>query len=362
MREPRLQNDLTRATIDGFALPLGLLPVGVDAPMQGFTIDYEPARDEDPDTYTFNVVVSHELVKPLFERLLSLMPDTVFGIVEIGSRDAYRPVDVYMGHTPVSLGTFRTMLADLDPFIYEDAALAVGALGEEPYIEIFLDQWKGILVHAPLSMRDEVERLLLECGLHEVPETWPRDDNGRALEGLRPRQVLAIEDEYSADVDEVLLQLRHAWYLELNVDPERNVDEAGRDLGRTLWHAMVIVESLDDPEGGAYASIWATAGSLREVEHLITDTIDASGRWRFSDLYTLDRVAYDERPQELNDMPPGTRAPGVHIVQFDQWPPPPDDEHAEPPVRPDGRGAAETRRAHGGASPDSGVGLDEAGS
>ena len=92
VRDFRLRSDLKRAVIDGFALPLGIDP-GSDLsrfkpPVQGYTVTYTPAQDDEPDTYAFHIVVSHERLAPVLHKAFELLPDEVFGIIEIGSRDA----------------------------------------------------------------------------------------------------------------------------------------------------------------------------------------------------------------------------------------------------------------------------------
>jgi len=320
MRPFSLRSNLKRAVIDGFMLPLGLVPGDIQAPNQGYTVDYTPGEDDEPDTYLFHVVVSHERLAQIIDRAFSLLPEEVYGIVEIGSRDAYRTADVYMAQEPVSVREFRAGWKRYEAFLLEDGSIAAGANSEEPFLEVFLDQWKGLSLHVPLSMRDQVEEILAGFGLTEVPSTWPAMDDQASEKALRLRPVLSLEDEYSPDVDELLLQLRHTWKLELNVDPDTNVDEAGRTLGRTLWHALVIIESVEDPDAGAYVSIWATAGSLGEMEELIDSALAGSPTWRFVEIYTIDRVAYDERPDELADLPTRREKAEVHLVSFERWP------------------------------------------
>jgi hypothetical protein len=137
--------------------------------------------------------------------------------------------------------------------------------------------------------------------------------------------VLDIDDEFAPDVDELLLRLRHEWRLELNVDRETNVDEGGRRLGSTLWHAIVIVdEAVPDSQRGAYASIWATASSLQEMEELIEEALKPyEAEWTFSEVYTIDRVAFDERPDALADLPHQGRRSQVHLVSVEPWDGPP---------------------------------------
>ncbi len=321
MRKFRVRSDLRRAVIDGFALPLGLLPGGMEAPTQGYTVEYAPGEDDEPDSYSFHAVVSHERLVDLLDEVFGLLPDEVNGIVEIGSRDAYRSIDVYMGQNPISLESYQAIWKRYEAFLLEDGSIAAGANSEEPFMEIFLDQWKGLWIHAPLSMRGRVEQVLEKFGLMEVPETWPEEGIEAEEEEsrLRLRAVLSLDDEYSPDVDELLLELRHAWNLELNVDPDKNVDDGGRALGRTLWHALIVVESATDPDAGGYASVWATASSLSEMDQLIDRALEDRPEWVFGEIYAIDRVAYDERPDELREISPRREESGLHLVSFDEW-------------------------------------------
>ena len=88
MRQIRLGTGLQRAVLDGFAFPLGIVPGGIQPPTQGYTIAYNTPRDDESDTYTFHVVVSHEQIAPILHRAFELLPEQVLGIVEISSREA----------------------------------------------------------------------------------------------------------------------------------------------------------------------------------------------------------------------------------------------------------------------------------
>jgi hypothetical protein len=320
MREYRLREDLQRTVIDGFALPLGFVPARsrtVAAPAVGYTVDYTTGEDDEPDTYAFYAVVSHDRLAPILHRALEMLPDEVHGILEIGSRDAYRSVDVYMGRRAIGREEFLESWEFFEPFILEDGSVGCGANSDDPFVEVFVDQWKGLSLHVPLGMREEVEELFAGFGLREVLETWPMGTAEDVSESLRVRSVLAIGDEFDPDVDEMVLQLRQAWNLELNVDPEANVDDSGRALGSTLWHAMVLVQSAKKPRVDGYASIWATASSLAEMEMIIDQVLEDAPQWRYEDIYTIDRVAFDERPDELADLAPRRDRSEVHLVEFE---------------------------------------------
>jgi hypothetical protein len=334
MRDFRVRTDLQRVVIDGFALPLGFVPAPgtLKAPTQGYTVAYAVGEEDDADTYSFHVVVTHERLREVLNKAFALLPDEVYGIIEIGSRDAYRATDVYLGDETIKRGEFLRIWKQFEPFLLEDGAVAAGANSEEPFIEVFLDQWKGVTIHVPADRREQVEHMLQTLGLHEVPETWSEDEQDDSDERIDDvfeekssvRPVLDTTDEYMPDVDELLLQLRHAWRLELNVDPRTNVDESGRNLGPTLWYAVVIAhDAAGKSENGAYVSVWATAGSLAEMEKLIEEAMSSHPEWEFGDIYTIDRVAFDERPEELADLKPNDRRPRVHAMSFDKWNEPP---------------------------------------
>jgi hypothetical protein len=315
MRQLRIRSDLDRAVMNGFAFPLGIEPGAVKAPRTGYTVTYNTAEDEEPDTYSFQAVISHDRIAELCARCFRLLPDEIFAIVEIGSRDAYRTVDVFIGSASTPRDAFEVSWRDFSPFLLEDGTVAAGANSEEPFVEVFLDQRKTLVIHVPLDMRDDVEAIMAEFGLEEVAETWPEDPT---VEGAVPkiRPVLDLT-EGGLDIDEVLLELRHRWHLQLNLDPDTNLDEAGRNLGVTLWNAEVIVYRTESEERHAFMTLWLTARSLNEAEAMIHQELELYPEWQYEAMYNLDRVAHDERPPELDELPPRPTESRVHLVTFE---------------------------------------------
>lgn len=320
MREYRLRADLERAELAGFVLPLGLEPGRLSPPQQGYTLAYNPGQDDEPDSYSFHVVISHERLRGLLARAFDLLPGQVTGIAEVESTDAYRAVDVYLGTELISKEEFLESWTWFESFLTEDCYIGAGANSEEPFVEIFLDQWKRVSIHVPLPMRDEVEAFLAEFDLEETIELWPATESDEAFNTAMFRPVLELEDEYSPDLDEVVHDLRHVWQLELNIDPDRNRDEGGRELGKTLWHSVAIVHHEDgDPNHGAYVSLWVTADSMIQVEQLLMDDLLDHPEWDFTEMYTIDRVAFDDRPGELSDLPMHRTESKVHLLALDPW-------------------------------------------
>jgi hypothetical protein len=320
MREFKLRKDLKRSVIDGFALPLGIEPVNLKPPTQGYTVDYRDGGTEGPDHYVFHIVASHERIRGLVREAFGLLPDEVTPIVEVDSTDAYRTVDVFVGREPIALDEFLDVWDEFEPILMEDASLGAGANAEDPFVEVFLDNWKGLLLYVPIDFRTDIERMLRRHGLREVPETWPHDEDDKEPPS-QVREVLEIEDEQSPDLQEVLLQLRESWDLELDLDPDRNLDERGRTLGMTLWNAVAVVESASEPDSGkgAYVSVWASARSLGELNAMVAQVLDDLPEWRFQVMYATDRVAFDERPPELSDLPLKRTKAEVHRVTVEGW-------------------------------------------
>lgn len=321
----RLRSDLTRAVIGDFQLPLGVEPGVLPAPTPGYTLTFNQAAEDGPDTYSFDIVVSHEKLAPLLNEAFDvLLPEEVFAIVEIGSRDAYRSTDVYLSGEPLPRNEFLESWKHYESVLLEDSSIGAGANSEEPFVEVFIDHFKGLFIQVPVDMRERVEEILQRAGVREVAETWPKSVMDLPFDMAVIRPVIATMEGEPDLTDELLFELRQMWSLDLNIDIDRNLDEGGKNLGLTLWYAEVMLEHTTDDELMTYATIWATANSLAQLAQLIEQGISRSGPWRFVDFYSVDRIAHDERPEELNDLPPRRERAEIHLLQID--PPTPPDE------------------------------------
>jgi hypothetical protein len=311
---------MTRCDAGGFLLPLGVEAFGLPKPTEGYTLEYNALEQEGADSYSFHVVASHEHVRTVLHAALMLLPFEVYPIVEVGSRDAYRSIDVFSATGAINKRDFLEIWAEFEGFLLEDATIGAGVSADDPPMEVFLDAWKGISIHVPVHARETVETMLIGLGLHEVPETWPSEIEREVVQASQVRDILELVDDQSPDLDELLLQMRESWGLALDVDRDANIDEGGRQLGYTLWHAIIVVEPEDGTEQrGAYISIWSTAISIGQVEEMVADTLAGMPEWTFQSIYSIDRVAFDERPDELGDLPPRRASAAVHQVNIDVW-------------------------------------------
>lgn len=321
MRNFRFQPGLDRAKVGEYALPLGVESLDASPPIEGYTVRYEEGEDGEADTYSYQVVVTHERIKGLLHEFFGLLPDDVSPVVEIGSVDAYRSIDVYVSGEPLTCDAFKDIWAAFEPILLEEVSIGAGVTADEPFLEVFLDFWKSITIHCPLEGRSAIEAILERNDLEEVIQTWPDDPPDEVNPPYQLREILLIEDEMSPDLDELLLQLRAEWMLELNIDPDSNVDDAGRELGHTLWHAIAMVEPSDTTElvGGAYVTVWLMATCLDEALRLVEEAVGEAGDWVLSGMYSIERVAFDERPDELGSMPPRYNHSEVLLVAVDEW-------------------------------------------
>lgn len=293
---------------------------------------FREGEEDQPDTYLFEATISQERLQSLVRDALDLLPGEVRGIVEIESLDAYRTLDVYLGTEAISRDELLADYREFEAVLLEDTAIGFGGNADEPYIEVFLDGWKTLAIEVPGELKTRVEALLAEHGLSEVEHTWPPDPQEQIYGTVQVRPVLEVRDDHDPNIDEVLLQLRDRWALELDVDPYRNLDEEGIDLGLTLWHAIVMVLPHDSSSGdGAYMNVWATAGSLAEMEAMIDEVLAGQEDWMLDGIYSVERVAFDERPEELSSLPLRRTRPGVHLVDLDPWSdgPPPSESREE---------------------------------
>ncbi|MFM1936431.1 MAG: hypothetical protein RI990_1390 [Planctomycetota bacterium] len=319
MKSFALRKDLERHRIGRFQLPLGLEPLDLPAPAEGYTVEHVEASEQAPELLRFYAVVSFERVSALLADLFELLPDEVFPIVEVSSRDAFRTLDVFTAVEPTPIDDFLEDWSEYAPVLMEDGSIGAGAQSDDPWVEVFLDSWKGIEVQVPVELRDDVERILAQHRLEEVLHTWPPEVDERPEPPLNVREILTLEDRDCPDLDEILFQIRQAWALELDEDPEENVDESGRRLGRTLWSVVAVVESTDpDVPRAGYAMAWVTAASLGEVRRMVESRIELQDEWSFGgQWYSADRVAFDERPDELADLPPRRNRSEIHSFRIE---------------------------------------------
>lgn len=272
---PGCQADPTieRRVVDGFSFPLGVYPVEPLAPKAGYTVAFEPADGSDsegdweewPDRYVYDIVLSADRMPALFRQILMLLPPRVYPILDILGNDAFREVDPYISYELVGLDRLLDALRQWSDFFYEDGLCGVGAMCEEPFIYAFLDEHKILTVRVEPSMKDRVDRLLAAFDLEPC-----EDPAGADAAAHEHRGVLVTPDDRPELLgpEEIIEDLRAGWRLVLNVDPDRNLDDEGNELGVTPWRCVARCE-WENPDATStvrYAELIVMADCLTQAE------------------------------------------------------------------------------------------------
>ncbi len=243
----RADPEIDRHRLGEFRFPLGVYPVEELEPRPGFTLDFESADGEDtageleewPDRYVFDAVLTVERVPNLVRCLLSMMPSKVFPILDILGHDAFREIDPYVAYDRVGLDRVIEALKQVPAFFYEDGLCGFGAMSEEPFFYFFVDEHKIVTIRVEAGLKEQIEKLLGAFGLEQNEDAAGVD---AAAHEHRSVLITPPSDPRLLGFDEVVEQLRDDWRLVLNIDPETNVDDEGRGLGRTAWWCRVRVE------------------------------------------------------------------------------------------------------------------------
>lgn len=268
---------IERVEVNGFKFPLGVYPVEDIDPKPGYRLEFEPADgpgdpqfgDEVvepwPDRYVFDIVISADRVDALYRQLLPLLPGRVYPILDFIGHDAFREIDPFLARVPLGIEWLIDGVRACRPFFFEDGMVGFGAMCDDPFCHLFVDEHKIITVRCEPDLKPRFEAVLAAFELKEIP-----DPAGADAAAHEHRDVLWTPDDRPdlLRADEIVEDLRDAWQLDLNIDPTRNTDDSGRDLGVTHWRCIV----RDEAESGTrYAEVLLNADCLLHAEELALD-------------------------------------------------------------------------------------------
>lgn len=327
MARCRVDKSIERVEIDGFAFPLGAYPVEKMSPRPGYTVDFEqadggeserPGRADDdefapdddfaaedetgefgstaerpgrrdsgarggergsaredaedeaggdweewPDRYVFDILVSATRVEALCRALFALLPGRVYPILDFLGMDEYREVDPYVSYDLIGLDRFLDATRRYRAFFFEDGLVGFGAMSEEPFIYVFVDEHKIVTVRVETALKERVEAVLQAFDLEEVDEIRGADaathEHRGVLDAPPDRTDLRTAEE-------IVEELRDEWRLVLNIDTSINLDEDGNEVGITGWRCVVRHEPPPPPD----APPEAEAPPFRYAEMLLT--------------------------------------------------------------------------------------------
>lgn len=307
---------IERKSVKGFKFPLGVYPVENMTPIAGYSSEFEPADNAEemgdweawPDQYVFDIVMPADRIEPFWHQAFAMMPGRVFPIIDYIGHDAYREIDPFMAYEPIGKEKIIDAIRRYRPFFFEDGMIGFGAVSEEPFFYIFVDEHKIITIRVEPEFKGRVEKLLAAFDLEPCEE--PAGADAAAHEH---RAILANSPEHPDLLtgDEILERMRDSWRLVLNVDPETNLDDEGNELGTTHWRCFVRHATEQKPDE-QYAELYLTADSIRQAEELAQQTIVAelehAGEWLDVVVIVADRLT-PKQALEVSKKWPKSKSP-----------------------------------------------------
>jgi hypothetical protein len=258
MSRCRVDPELNRSLVNGFAFPLGAYPVEPMTPAPGYSVEFEAADsgedaefEEWPDRYVYEIVISAERLEPLCRSLFGLISTMgsgsgagrIYPILDYLGHDQYREVDPYISYELMGLDRLLDSIRRYRGFFFEDGLCGFGAMTDDPFLYIFVSEHKVVTVRCEPHRRERIERILQAFDLEQIPEPAGAD----AADHEHRTVLTTAEDRPDLlTADEIVEDLRDEWNLVLNVDPESNLDEEGNELGITPWRCLVRMSS--EPE------------------------------------------------------------------------------------------------------------------
>lgn len=275
-----LDTSVRRLQVGSFAFPLGVYPIESLEPRPGYIMEFEASDggeessdwEEWPDRYVFEAVISAERAPALMRSLLLTLPPRVYPILDVIGHDAYRELDPFIAYELVGLDRVLEATRIYKPFLYEDGLCGFGAMCDDPFAYVFLDEHKIFTVRVPPESKERVERILRAFDLELVEDPAGADAAAHEHRGV----LLAPEDRPDLLTNEEIIErLRDDWHLVLNVDAETNQDDDGNDLGVTAWRCLVRVTAQSEGEP-RYAEVILWANSLRQAEESAFDAVESA--------------------------------------------------------------------------------------
>lgn len=216
-----------------------------------------------PDRYVFDINIRASRVESLCRQLFAMLPGRIFPILDVMGNDGYREIDPFIAYDLVGLERFLDAVRRFKGWFFEDGMVGFGAMSEEPFIYIFVDEHKIVTVRVAAGAKEQVEKILQAFDLEEVDKIAGADaavhEHRGVLDAPSNRPDLLTHDE-------IVEQLKDDWGLTLNVDPFNNNDESGTPLGLVPWRCIVRV--FDEGGEVRYAEAFLTADSLQGASEL----------------------------------------------------------------------------------------------
>lgn len=321
-----IDESIQRRSAGEFDYPLGVYPVEACEPKAGYAVAFESADGDDaegdweewPDRYVYDVVLPARRVMPFWNQISALLPGRVFPILDFIGHDAFREIDPYIAYEHIGVERLHTGVRRFAPFLFEDGMVGFGALSDDPFFYVFLDEHKVFTIRTTTEHREGVEKLLEAFDLPAMPEPAAADAAAHEHRGV----LWTPEDRTDLlAAEEIVERLREDWRLVLNINPDDNVDDDGKPIGICGWRCLVRGVRDGEPRP-QYAEVWLSAGSLGEAETMARDAAEqlfegSAETWLELAVVGADRLETQQFRTDVTDISGASTRKGLSGNKFD---------------------------------------------
>ncbi len=219
-----------------------------------------------PDRYVWDVVIRASRLDALCRAMFAMLPGRVFPILDYLGCDAYREIDPYVAYDLIGQERVIEGMRLYRGFLLEDGLVGFGAMSDEPFLYVFVDEHKIMTIRAETALKERVEKILAAFDLEEVEQIAGAD---AALHEHRTVLDAPGDRPDLLSADEIVEELKEQWGLSLNVDGDRNVDEKGEELGVTGWRCLV--RAMTEQGQFNYVEVLLTAECLNDAIDLAAE-------------------------------------------------------------------------------------------
>ena len=274
MTEPRalrppykIRYDLGRKKFGGVECPLGVFPAESQAELQeGFESHFLMGDDGADDQCEYRLVLSSDRIFDVVRRLfIELLPEEVLGLYEEFSYDAFRETDTWRSADAVAKDRILQAWETYGEYFIEDGKCGFGAYGEEPMIELFVEEHGTIYLACGYELREQVEGLIAELGIPEVEQLRCIDSYEH-----QHREILDLDDLTTMDDLDIKFSVIESLGMELS-----NRDEGGEEGPFPFWIYVELDFGLDAKAKApsAFMSLGLTATDHAEAEKLVESNV-----------------------------------------------------------------------------------------
>ena len=251
----------------------------------------------------FDVVITHQRVEALARACFALLPGRIYPILDVLGNDEYREVDPYIAYDAVGIERFIDAIRRHRGWFYDDGMVGFGAMSVDPFVYVYVDEHKILTLRVQVDLRERVEKILQAFDLQPVEEPLGVDSVEHEHMG-----VLVSSDDRPdlLYMDEIVDELRESWRLELNIDPDENVDDDGKPLGVTGWRCL-IGRRRDGSDAEDTVVVLLAAPSLTDAEHLAADAAASEDADNIDEIRIIEahRVSPERFAEMLGGAPEG---------------------------------------------------------